>query len=212
MARQCGTTTASKRQKSHCPVIRQLDEIRENMTEREAALVKFGMSDRMEFYHKPVLGTEILEAMRPVRGKQVFDGTLGGGGHSEMLLQRGAHVIGCDQDDEALAYASRRLESYGDCFLPVKGNFSEMARLLSEHGIDHVDGVLMDLGVSSHQLDEAGRGFSFRQDGPLDMRMDQDGERTAADLVNGLEEEELADLFWKLGEEKSHREKLPGRL
>ncbi|MEM9283805.1 MAG: 16S rRNA (cytosine(1402)-N(4))-methyltransferase RsmH, partial [Verrucomicrobiota bacterium] len=158
--------------------------------------------DRMEFYHEPILANEILEAMQPIKGRQIFDGTLGGGGHAEVFLQHGAHVVGCDQDEDALAYASRRLSRFGDQFLPVRGNFAEMNSLLDSHGIEHVDGIVLDLGVSSHQLDDAARGFSFRQDGPLDMRMDHRGGLKAEDLVNDLSEGELTRIFWEFGEER----------
>jgi 16S rRNA (cytosine1402-N4)-methyltransferase len=157
---------------------------------------------RMEFYHQPIMAREILAALEPVKGKQIFDGTLGGGGHSEVFLERGAHVVGCDQDAEALKYAERRLAQYGDCFLPVRGNFSDMDSLLRTLGIDRVDGVLMDLGVSSHQLDEPSRGFSFRQDGPLDMRMDNRADFSARDLVNDWDEAEMVRIFRDYGEEK----------
>lgn len=173
--------------------------------ERGREYWRFETMNRMDFYHKPVMGNEILHALKPVSGKQVFDGTLGGGGHSEMLLQKGAHIIGCDQDEDALAYATRRLEKFGDCFLPVKGNFSNVKTLLAELGIDEVDGVLMDLGVSSHQLDEAERGFSFREEGPLDMRMDRSAELTARTIVNEWSEEDLADAIYKYGEERASR-------
>jgi len=164
------------------------------------------VADRtMDFYHQPVLSEEVYRAMRPVRGKQIFDGTLGGGGHAELLLRHGAHVIGCDRDGDALQHASRRLDRYGDCFLPVRGNFSEIDRLLADHAIDSVDGILLDLGVSSRQLDEPSRGFSFREDGPLDMRMDQRQERSARDIVNEAGEEELADIFYRYGEERASR-------
>ena len=158
--------------------------------------------NRMEFYHDPVLAYEVLEALQPEEGKQFFDGTLGGGGHAELLLANGAHVIGSDQDVDAIEYVSRKLESYGDRFLPVHGNFVNIDEVLMEVGIDQVDGILLDLGVSSHQLDEAERGFSFRKEGPLDMRMDQTQGQTAADLVNTLEKEELIRIFRDYGEER----------
>jgi 16S rRNA (cytosine1402-N4)-methyltransferase len=157
---------------------------------------------RMDFYHEPILGEEILEAMEPLEGKQIFDGTLGGGGHAELLLRHGAHVIGCDQDEEALLHATKRLAAYGDSFLPVRGNFRDLDRLLSALGIGQVDGILLDLGVSSRQIDDPLRGFSFREDGPLDMRMDHRSSFTARDLVNGWEEEELTRIFREYGEER----------
>jgi 16S rRNA (cytosine1402-N4)-methyltransferase len=159
-------------------------------------------SFRMDFYHEPILADEILEAMQPLEGKQIFDGTLGGGGHTELLLRHGAHVIGCDQDEEALAHATKRLSGYGDSFLPVRGNFRDIDRLLSGLGIGQVDGILLDLGVSSRQIDDPLRGFSFREDGPLDMRMDHRSSFTARDLVNGWEEEELTRIFREYGEER----------
>ncbi len=157
---------------------------------------------RMDFYHEPILAEEILEAMRPLEGKQIFDGTLGGGGHSELFLRHGAHVIGCDQDDEALAHATERLGGFGDAFLPVRGNFRDIDALLANLGIGQIDGILLDLGVSSRQLDNAARGFSFREDGPLDMRMDRSAPFSARDLVNGWDEAELARIFREYGEER----------
>lgn len=163
---------------------------------------KPAMNDRMEFYHEPILAAEVLEAMAPVEGKQIFDGTLGGGGHSEALLENGAHVIGCDQDGEALAHAEQRLGRFGDCFLPVRGNFENMDEILSGLGIDGVDGILLDIGVSSRQLDDPERGFSFREEGPLDMRMDDRAELTAREVVNEWPEDELVRIFREFGEEK----------
>ncbi len=159
-------------------------------------------SDRMEFYHDPILAPEILEALQPIAGKQIFDGTLGGGGHAELFLRNGAHVIGCDQDQDALDYAERRLAGYEDAFLPVRGNFRDMDSILGDLGIGQVDGILLDLGVSSRQLDNPARGFSFREDGPLDMRMDDRAELSAADLVNQWEEEALIRIFREYGEER----------
>ncbi|MDF1849406.1 MAG: 16S rRNA (cytosine(1402)-N(4))-methyltransferase RsmH [Verrucomicrobiales bacterium] len=157
---------------------------------------------RMEFYHEPIMGAEIRQAFEPVEGKQFLDGTLGGGGHSEMLLRHGAHVIGLDQDGDAIDYASERLEAYSDRFLPVRGNFAEMKSLLHEVGVDTVDGVLLDLGVSSRQLDDGERGFSFREEAELDMRMDQRQPLTAKAIVNDWSLEELTRIFREYGEEK----------
>ena len=162
----------------------------------------FDTANRMDFYHQPVLAREVLDALKPAVGKQIYDGTIGGGGHSELLLANGAHVIGSDQDLDAITYVTKKLKDYGDQFLPLHGNFSEMTSLLHRAGIDQVDGVLLDLGVSSHQLDEADRGFSFRKDGPLDMRMDQSVKQTAAELVNTADEAELIRIFREYGEEK----------
>lgn len=167
-----------------------------------AELNRGGFLNRMEFYHDPILASEILEAMEPLAGKQILDGTLGGGGHAELLLRHDAHVIGCDQDQEALDHASKRLALYGDSFLPVRGNFRDMDSILAGLGIGQVDGILLDLGVSSRQLDDPARGFSFREDGPLDMRMDHRASFTARDLVNEWDEEELIRIFREYGEER----------
>jgi 16S rRNA (cytosine1402-N4)-methyltransferase len=167
-----------------------------------SVLLSDHFNHRMEFYHDPILAPEILDAMQPIAGKQIFDGTVGGGGHAELLLRHGAHVIGCDQDDEALDYAQRRLSSYEDSFLPVRGNFRDMDGILAGLGIGQVDGILLDLGVSSRQLDNPGRGFSFRENGPLDMRMDVRAVLSAKELVNEWAEEELIRIFREYGEER----------
>ena len=156
-------------------------------------------------YHVPVLLAETLALLAPASGKRIVDGTLGGGGHSEALLEAGAEVIGIDQDPEALAHAGRRLARFGKRFQAVRANFSEIAAVLDQLGIPAIDGALLDIGVSSWQLDTPERGFSFMATGPLDMRMDPAGPRTAADLVNTLEEAELARIFWTLGEESASR-------
>ncbi|MEM9079676.1 MAG: 16S rRNA (cytosine(1402)-N(4))-methyltransferase RsmH [Verrucomicrobiota bacterium] len=153
-------------------------------------------------YHEPVLVEEVLDVLGVEAGKTILDGTLGGGGHSLRLLEGGAMVIGMDRDAEAREFAGRRLEGYGERFRAVAGNFAEMGSVVVAGSLD---GVLLDLGVSSHQLDEAERGFSFQQDGPLDMRMNQEEGETAADLVNGWGEVELARIFWEFGEEKASR-------
>lgn len=152
-------------------------------------------------YHLPVLVREVLDALHPGPGMTILDGTLGGGGHSEQLLERGAHVVGIDRDLDALAYAGRRLARFGDAFRCCEGNFSDAGQLLDEIGVGQVDGALLDLGVSSHQLDDPERGFSFRESGPLDMRMSARGSQTAADLVNHATTQELARIFIEYGEE-----------
>ncbi len=158
-----------------------------------------------ETYHEPVLLEAVLRLLRPGHGKLMLDGTLGGGGHSEALLKAGANVIGLDQDPEAIAASATRLARYGERFVPVRTNFAEAGLALDEMGLRPLDGILLDIGVSSHQLDEPARGFSFRHDGPLDMRMNPDGPTTAADLVNTLDETALITLFRELGEEPSAR-------
>jgi 16S rRNA (cytosine1402-N4)-methyltransferase len=132
----------------------------------------------------------------------IVDCTLGGGGHAEALLDAGCTVIGIDRDPHALAAAARLA---GPRFTAVRARFSELSDVLDRLGHGQVDGVLADLGVSSPQLDEAARGFSFREAGPIDMRMDPDAPVSAADLVNGWSEGDLADVIWRYGEEKRSR-------
>ncbi len=156
------------------------------------------------FYHLPVLYREVLELMAPAEGKLLIDGTLGGGGHTESFLEAGARVRGIDRDAEARAHAGERLARFGEKVEIVAGRFGEVAEIATDHSWPAADALLLDIGVSSRQLDAAERGFSFQKDGPLDMRMGGDGE-TAADLVNTWSEEDLRRIFWDLGEEKSGR-------
>ncbi len=155
--------------------------------------------------HRPVLVREVLEYLSPGRGGLYFDGTLGDGGHSEAILEAGAgaRVIGVDQDPEALEVAARRLARFGDRLELIQANFAEA---VSEVG-EPLSGALLDLGLSSRHLDERSRGFSFRPGTPLDMRMAgaASGLPTAADLLNELPESELADLFYRYGEERRSR-------
>lgn len=156
-------------------------------------------------YHEPVLLEETVSALAPAAGKVIVDGTLGGGGHSEALLARGATVIGIDQDPAAIDFAGKRLADYGDRFQAARGTFANAAALLDGIGIGPIDGALLDLGVSSHQLDTPERGFSFQADGPLDMRLDPHGPITAADLVNTMSGEQLEHIFREYGEEPNAR-------
>ena len=156
-------------------------------------------------YHTPVLLQEVLEFVRPMEGKVIVDGTLGGGGHTEAMLQAGAQVIGVDQDEQALAFAENRLKPFGDQFTAAKGNFSELAEILPQFGYMEVDAILVDIGVSSRQFDAAERGFSFSKDGPLDMRMGPSCLTTAENIINTWSESELARIFWQYGEEKASR-------
>jgi 16S rRNA (cytosine1402-N4)-methyltransferase len=158
----------------------------------------------MSDYHTPVMLRETLEYLHPRSGGVYVDATLGGGGYSGAILpfcQPGGRVIGIDQDPDALAEASRRLSEWRDAFLPLRGNFREMDALLRQAGIARADGAVFDLGVSSHQLNAGERGFSFRYDAPLDMRMDPIQGDTAADLVNTLPEKELTRIIREYGEE-----------
>ena len=155
-------------------------------------------------YHVPVLAAQVVVALVPATGKVIVDGTLGGGGHTELLLQNGAQVVGFDQDPDAIAQASQRLQGYPG-FRPVARNFADLDNGLDELGIGFVDGILLDLGVSSHQLDVAERGFSFRSAAPLDMRMNTNAAFTARDLVAEYTEEALTAVLRDYGEERYAR-------
>jgi 16S rRNA (cytosine1402-N4)-methyltransferase len=155
--------------------------------------------------HIPVLLHEVITATRVQPGERWIDGTFGRGGHSSALLERGALVLGLDRDGDA-EEAARALEArWPDNFKWQQRNFEELKTCYIEHRWENVDGVLLDLGVSSPQIETAERGFSFRSDGPLDMRMDQRGGATAAELVNELPEGELANLFYEHGGEREAR-------
>ena len=156
------------------------------------------------FQHVTVLRDEAVALLRGRPGVTMLDGTLGGGGHARALLETGARVIGIDRDPCALEAARRRLSGFGDRFVAAYARFSQAREVLDDLGIERVDGLLLDLGVSSPQIDTASRGFSFAQEGPLDMRMGATGE-TAAELVERLSEEALADLIFQLGEEPHAR-------
>ena len=153
-----------------------------------------------EFSHEPVLAREIVEVLRPQPGELFLDGTLGGGGHSGLLLEAGVQVIALDKDPRALAAASARLARFGEAFRAVRADFRDAKNVLAALGLSGVDGALVDLGVSSPQLDEAERGFSFQRAGPLDMRMGDQGE-TLADLLRRIDERELARILDEYGEE-----------
>lgn len=161
-----------------------------------------------ENLHRSVLLSETVQILRP-RGNSVFvDATLGLGGHSEALLRSGTgiSVIGIDQDTEAIAHACRRLAEFGGRIRIEQANFSDIRRMLKEKGVEQVDGILADLGVSSLQLDSEERGFSFRFDAPLDMRMNaESGDPTAAELLAELSQEEIANLIYLYGEERFSR-------
>ena len=156
-------------------------------------------------FHLPVLLRETMSLLAPGSGKLFVDGTLGGGGHSEALLRAGARVLALDRDPDALAFAARRLSSAGENFHAVHANFAELGRVLDERDMAQIDGALLDLGVSSWQLDTAARGFSFMKDGPLDMRMNPTTGITAADFLNAAGVEELEQIFREFGEEPAAR-------
>ncbi len=154
----------------------------------------------MAFTHQTVLLGEVVRLFSPGADRVIVDGTLGGGGHSEALLEAGFRVVGIDRDPNALAAASARLARFGDKFRAVKGEFAGVRTLVP----GPVDGLVLDLGVSSPQLDTPERGFSFQTDGPLDMRMGDTGE-TAAELIARMPEGQLADLIYLYGEERASR-------
>jgi 16S rRNA (cytosine1402-N4)-methyltransferase len=156
-------------------------------------------------FHVPVLLRETVSALQPAPGKSFLDATVGGGGHALGLLEAGATVIACDQDPEALEASARRLARYSSRVRFIESNFADVADRLPEFGITGLDGVLLDLGISSHQIETPSRGFSLWGNGPLDMRMGPRVQRTAADIVNESSEEELARIFFEFGEEPAGR-------
>ena len=158
----------------------------------------------MSFEHIPVLKNEVISGLNIDPAGVYVEGTLGGGGHSGEILRRipEGHLFGIDQDDAALQAADQHLASIGDNYTLLKGNFVEMKELLHDQNIEKVNGILLDIGVSSHQFDTGERGFSYRFDGPLDMRMDPSGDLTAWYIVNTYDEEKLSQIFWDYGEER----------
>ena len=156
-------------------------------------------------YHRPVLQRELLELLNPKPGSLIVDGTCGGGGHTEALLESGADVLALDRDPDAVEYVSKRLARLGRRIIVRQANFRHTACVLDELGIRTIGGALLDLGVSSRQLENAGRGFSLVRNGPLDMRMDPRTQLTAATIINEYGEEELTRLFRELGEEPAAR-------
>ena len=159
-------------------------------------------------HHRSVLRDEVVGNLDLAVGLTVIDATLGYGGHTEAILEanESVRVIGLDQDTEAIKLATRRLERFGDRVTIVKTNFAEIKNAVAEVGTPTINAVVADLGVSSMQFDEAERGFSFRFDAPLDMRMDREsGDLTAAELLEELSEEEIANVIYQYGEERASR-------
>ena len=157
------------------------------------------------FHHIPILRDTVVSLLAPQRGGTFVDGTLGGGGHAEAVLERlpeGGRLYGIDRDGAAIEAASLRLARFGEAFTAIRGNFFDMKRLLAGQGVMEADGILLDLGVSSHQLDTPERGFSYHEDAPLDMRMDPSAPLSAYDVVNGYPAEALARIIREYGEER----------
>lgn len=157
----------------------------------------------MEFVHKSVLFNEAIESLNIDKSKIILDGTAGGGGHSREIAKRAGRLIAVDQDPDAIKVLHERLDSLDNVTI-VQNNFSNVKDILKEQGIEKIDGMLLDLGVSSFQLDTAQRGFSYHADAPLDMRMSKSG-LSAKDVVNTYSETELADILFRYGEEKFAR-------
>lgn len=170
-----------------------------------ATVLPEGSVEPLEPRHRPVLFRESLELLHPAPGETFVDLTVGLGGHAEAILgatSPDGRLIGIDRDPQALAAACRRLSRFGPRFVPLHGHHRDAVTLLSKHGVYAVDGILADLGVSSLQLDDPARGFSFGADGPLDMRMDPAAPVSAADLVASLGEDDLRRILRDLGEER----------
>jgi 16S rRNA (cytosine1402-N4)-methyltransferase len=171
-----------------------------------ALMVEDEAQDRDEIiYHRPVLVAEAVELLAPRPGTLVLDATCGGGGHSEAILKCGANVVALDQDPDAVAEATTRLKEFGSRVTLRKANFRDADKVLDTLGIEQIGGAILDLGVSSRQLENAERGFSLMRNGPLDMRMDPASEKTAGAIINSYSEEELTRLFRDLGEEPAAR-------
>ena len=162
----------------------------------------------MEFYHEPIMPAECIDALRINPEGVYVDGTIGGAGHAKKVCERlsgKGRLIGIDRDEEAVAAATDRLISYKDRVTILRGSYRDMPELLLREGIRKVDGILLDLGVSSHQLDDPGRGFTYRTDAPLDMRMDRSQPLSAYEVVNGYDEDALYRVIRTYGEERFAR-------
>ncbi len=155
--------------------------------------------------HVPVLYQTVLDWLQPQNGKRYLDGTVGGGGHAQGILDRGAWLLGLDRDADALQIAKARLAPFAQRAILRQASYRRAKEILEEIGWRRVTGILLDLGISSYQLADPDRGFAFRRDGPLDMRFDRTSGETAADLVNTLPEEEISRLLFEFGEERNAR-------
>ena len=160
---------------------------------------------KKELHHKPVMCEEVLSILNPSDGCVYLDGTLGAGGHSRKILESAdCRVVGIDKDPTAIELCRDLENQYGNKFLSINGSFGNLSQHLNSIGINKIDGILLDLGISSMQLETPERGFSFQFDAPLDMRMTQTGE-TVYDIINSLSESSLADIIYYFGEERSSR-------
>src|SRR5215207_5542714 len=162
----------------------------------------------MNFGHTPVLIQESKGLLKPISGDRYLDGTLGGGGHAEQILLRSSpdgRVLGLDWDEDAIIAAQQRLDRFGDRLTILQANFQQAKVILADMNWGKIDGVLLDLGVSSHQFDAAERGFSFQSTAPLDMRMDRRQSLTAVEIVNTFPEAEIAKILTEYGEEPRAR-------
>lgn len=158
-------------------------------------------------FHTPVMAGEVIDFLDLKPGKTILDATLGTAGHAQAILERilpGGRLLGVDRDEASLAVARQRLSEFGSACKLIHGNFVDIDTILDNLKVKNVDGAIFDLGISSFQLLDAGRGFSFQNEGPLDMRMDKNSYISAYDLVNNLTEEELSTLLWNFGEERWH--------
>ncbi len=158
-------------------------------------------------YHIPVMLREVIDYLRPAPGQTFVDATLGTAGHAEKILEKimpEGRLLGIDRDTESIEIAKERLARFGSSVELVHGNFMDIDTILGERGITKVDGMVFDLGISSFQLSNPERGFSFQKEGPLDMRLDRESYISAYDLVNNLNEEEISNILWTFGEERWH--------
>lgn len=161
------------------------------------------INDQGLIYHIPVLLDEAIEFLKVKPGKKYIDATLGGGGHAAGILEKGGEVLGIDLDQDAFRYVkkSQKLKVKSQKLIVKRGNFRDLGKIAKENGFGKVAGIIFDLGVSTHQLETASRGFSFNQDGRLDMRMDQSSNLTAYEIVNKYSKDELFEIFSRFGEE-----------
>ena len=160
-----------------------------------------------EKLHIPVMLREVIDYLDPKPGQIIVDATLGTGGHSFEILKRitpGGKLIGIDRDEDSLAICRKRLSEFSSSCEFVHGNFVDLDQILEKLGIDKIDGIVFDLGISTYQLKDPERGFSFQQEGPLDMRLDKSSYISAYDLVNNLNESEISNMLWSFGEERWH--------